>query len=86
MNVEGEKKQQELHEAIEKTIASHMREGQILGGWVVMYELIDLSGAPGSCGQMYGPREMTTWRALGLIEWVRRFCLYPDESHDDEDC
>jgi hypothetical protein len=74
------KKQQELHEAIERTLEN---DDGILVGWIVVFETAAPNSAKTTAGHFYGPREMTTWRALGLIEWVRRFGLVPDI--DDED-
>lgn len=77
--------QQRLHEAIEAFLADRgeLDDGELLIGWIVIHETAIL-GEHGhaACGHVYGPRELTTWRALGLVEWVRRFCLQPSE--DDE--
>lgn len=73
--------QQRLHEAIEQAVFE--REdlaGHILSGWIVVFETAALDDDRCTSGHLYGPREMTTWRALGLLEWARRFSLRPDEG------
>lgn len=78
-------RQQRLHEAIEACLADgdDLDDGELLVGWVLIYETTVLGDDErGSCGHFYGPREMTTWRALGLVEWARRFSLVP---HDEDD-
>ena len=82
------KQQQKLHEAIEETLREDgdLKEGHVLSGWVICYESISLDPEePGFAGSFYGPREMTTWRALGLVEWVRRFSLRPGADLDEDD-
>jgi hypothetical protein len=79
--------QRELHDAIEE----HMRaqgsvpEGHILSGWVICFETASMDGDNAVSGHLYGPHEMTTWRALGLVEWIRRFSLQPGTGEDDDD-
>lgn len=84
MDEHEERAQQELHGAIADalTFDGTLEAGAILTRWVVLYELTRLDDAQSSAGHLYGPREMTTWQALGLIEWARRFGLTPDD--DDE--
>ena len=81
MNAEEEANQQRLHEAIETALhdAEELDEGEVLTGWIVIHETATLSSGKSASGHFYGPREMTTWRALGLIEWARRHTLAPDE-------
>lgn len=79
--------QERLHKVIEEILleSGDIKEGQILTGWVVCYEAMHISEASGGfAGSFYGPREMSTWRALGLIEWVRRFSLRPDDDDEDD--
>lgn len=84
-NEEEKTAQKKLHEAIEEYLHSDSDfEGMILTGWVIAYEYADLSGNKSSCGHFYGPLEMTTWKALGLIEWVRRFTLAAGADQDEQ--
>jgi hypothetical protein len=80
MDDDERQRQQALHEAIEVAVADELDEGELLAGWLVVYETAALDEKEkSSCGHFYGPREMTTWRALGLIEWARhRTLLDPD--------
>lgn len=68
---------QNMHEAVAELVPTG--EGELLTGWVIIYEYIDERGRAGS-GHAYGPEGMTTWKILGLIEWVRRFTLRPGED------
>ena len=85
MNEREAQIQQELHEVIERAVhdpdAGDAEDELILSGWVIVYETTSLTaeGKP-MAGHIYGPQEMTTWRALGLVEWARRFALVPDEE------
>lgn len=81
MTEHDEEVQQRLHEAIEQALADsdHLDEGEVLTGWIVIHETATLSSGKAGCGHFYGPREMSTWRALGLVEWVKQFCLEPGE-------
>lgn len=82
---DDEKQQEALHEAIEACLADDL-DGRILTGWVVVFETASIGDqADSTCGHLYGPAGMRTWRALGLLEWVRRFCLRPDGSGDEDD-
>jgi hypothetical protein len=79
--------QQRLHEAIEQTLrdSDELDDGEVLTGWIVIHETAALtSDATAGAGHFYGPAEMTTWRALGLVEWARRFGLKPDDDEDDQ--
>lgn len=79
MDPEEEAQQQKMHDLVSEI--ADMPEGVVLAGWIVIYEFVSLKDDhPGYCGHIYGPRELTTWRALGLIEWIRRFCLGPGEG------
>lgn len=78
--------QQKLHSVIEETLQElgDLKEGQLLTGWVICFEAIDMSDETENfAGSFYGPREMSTWRALGLLEWVRRFSLRPGDDEGD---
>jgi hypothetical protein len=75
-------RQQRLHDAIEEALADDL-DGLVLTGWIVCFETAALGeDVTAHAGTFYGPREMTTWRALGLVEWARRFSLEP--GSDDE--
>jgi hypothetical protein len=72
-------RQQALHEAIAEALGDDL-DGLVLAGWVVCFETAALTDdATAHAGTFYGPREMTTWRALGLVEWARRFSLEPGD-------
>jgi len=74
--------QQQLHEAIETALSDDL-ENLVLTGWVVCFETTSLTDeARAHAGTFYGPREMTTWRALGLVEWARRFSLEPGTDEE----
>lgn len=75
--------QQRIHEVLEDVLrdTGSLDEGNILAGWLVSWESASLSSAKASSGHFYGPREMTTWRAMGLNEWTRH-TLIPDEDDD----
>lgn len=79
---EEEVQQQKLHTAIEETLRANddLEEDQVLTGWIVVFEATSLGNSSSSAGHFYGPREMTTWKALGLVEWARRFNLGPDDD------
>lgn len=78
---EDEKHEQEaIHHALASTLP--LDDGELLAGWIVIYETVSADDDRGKSGHVYGPLSMTTWRALGLIEWARRFCLRPDEDDD----
>lgn len=68
--------QQEIQEALQRLIPD--LEGP-LTGWIIIYEELHSDGKS-AAGHVYGPAGMTTWRALGLVEWARRFSLSPDEN------
>lgn len=76
-------RQAAIHEALDRTI--DVREGEVLAGWVVVYET-----ATGSeddepvVGWHIGPAGMTPWRALGLLAWVDQL-IGPDEEATDTD-
>lgn len=77
--------QYKLQEKLQKAIKSVLDECddeniyKLLTSWIVIYELKSLSDeSPDAVGHFYGPKGTTSWDALGLIEWSRRFCLVPD--------
>lgn len=78
MTDEEVRDQQAIHDALEGVLP--LDDGHVLTGWVVLWETTTMGDENGIAGSFYGPRGMTTWRSLGLIEWVRRFCLKPDED------
>jgi hypothetical protein len=74
--------QQRLHEAIEAALAAtgDLEDGSVLASWIVVWESATLGERQAVAGHLYGPSGMTTWRALGLVEWARRFGLMPDAA------
>ncbi len=75
------KQQERLHEAIAECLADDI-DGNLLTGWIIIYETEAMGRDSATCGHLYGPAGMKTWRALGLIEWARRFCLGPDPDEE----
>lgn len=73
--------QQKLHDAIQETLDEH--DEAMLTGWIVVYECVKPDG-PAHAGHFYGPYEMTTWRALGLVEWAKARTLGPDDDDAGE--
>lgn len=71
--------QDNVHAAIESTL--ELEDGEILTGWVVCYETTTMEGES-NAGHLYGPQSMTSWRALGLLEWVRMLTI-PSSLQDD---
>lgn len=82
MTEEDRKQQQAIHDAL--IAALPLDDGHVLTGWVVLWETTTFESDSGESGSYYGPRGMTTWRSLGLIEWARRFCLKPDGDEDGD--
>lgn len=80
MNADERERQAAMTDAVAD--AAGLDDGQIVTGWLVVYETASVSSGSTSCGHMYGPEGMTTWRALGLAEWSRRFTLVPDPEED----
>ena len=74
--------QTEIHEALEPLL--DLGEGEILTGWVVVYEYVSADGA-GSAGHVYGPEGMTSWRALGLLEWAKQFTINRGDDDGEEE-
>jgi hypothetical protein len=72
--------QERIHHAIEAAL--ELDDGHVLTGWVLLYETASADGR-GSAGHYYGPEGMSTWRALGLVEWASCFTLHPDEDDDE---
>ena len=83
MNEAEEITQQRIHEVLEDALRDNgdLPDGHVLVGWLVSFETASYGGAKPCAGHFYGPREMTSWRAMGLNEWTRG-TLGPDE--DDE--
>lgn len=81
MSPEEREQQETIHQALDGCLP--LDDGEVLAGWVIVYETVNAS-EPGYGGHVYGPSSMTTWRALGLVEWARRFCLRPDDDEDDD--
>lgn len=87
MNQEEREAQQALHDAIERVLEEDgTLDDALLAGWIVVYETASLSEKTNaSAGHFYGPVEMTTWRAMGLVEWARMTlrAAVPDEDDDE---
>lgn len=76
---DSELDREEIHRSLQEFV---LEEGELLTGWIVIYEYQNTDDRP-SAGHVYGPEGMTTWRALGLTEWTRRFTLVPDADDDN---
>jgi hypothetical protein len=75
--------QQAIHDELSALFAEDDDgERQVLTGWVVAYES-QRSDGTATAGHAYGPAGMTTWRALGLMEWARQNTLRPDDENGD---
>lgn len=83
MNPEQKAKQDRFHQALTQVMNEEdmVDDGELLTGWVIVYETTDL-GDNAHCGHFYGPAGMTTWKAMGLLEWSRRYTLVPDSEDD----
>jgi hypothetical protein len=80
-DVDEAQKQRRIHDAIEAAIG----DDELLVGWIVIYETAPLKADDAAaCGHFYGPKEMTTWRALGLVEWAKANTLALDRDDADE--
>jgi hypothetical protein len=62
------REQEEIHTAIQESLK--LPEGEILTGWIICYETVGLDNER-TAGHVYGPAGMTTWAAMGLIEWAK---------------
>jgi len=81
-----EEKQAHIHEALVEAMrdVGYLKDDQILTGWCFAFEKASASG-DASAGTIYGPASMTTWRAIGLLQWADRFCLGCGEDEDDDE-
>jgi hypothetical protein len=79
--------QQRLHDVIEDVMHEQgdLPEGRVLTGWTISYETASLSGENATAGHFYGPREMTSWRALGLLEWSKATIFDGMRDNNEED-
>lgn len=75
--------QERLHSAISEVLQELDEDDGLVTGWVLCFERLSPDDNA-AAGHLYGPQGFTTWRALGLLEWVRRFCLHPDEVDGDD--
>lgn len=84
MNPKEQHRQEQFHQALTRVMNEEgmIDEGELLTGWVIVYETNDL-GDNAHCGHFYGPVGTTTWKAMGLLEWARRYTLIPDSSTDE---
>lgn len=74
--------QEALHQALIEAL--DLLEGEVLTGWIVVYETLTNEGGA-NCGHFYGPETMTTWRAMGLVEWARMRTLPSSVDVDEDD-
>lgn len=77
--------QREIHEFVSEKIKELEEETEttseaFITGWVLIWEGISPNEEKPFCGHLYGPESLTTWNALGLVEWTRRFTMEPGES------
>lgn len=79
MDVDEHNEQERIHEALSELLPV---DGA-LTGWVVAWEGLPADGGAAQAGHFYGPAGMTTWRAIGLLEWCR-YSLAPDDEDEDE--
>lgn len=82
MSESEERGQREIHAALADLLP--LADGEMLTGWIIVYETLSADDSP-QAGHVYGPAAMTTWRAMGLIEWARSRTL-PESTDvgDDE--
>jgi hypothetical protein len=74
-----------IHEALEVNL--DLRDGELLGVWLVIYETVRLDGGAPAVGHHYGPEVIPAWRALGLLDWQREAivgAVGPDDELEDE--
>jgi hypothetical protein len=74
-----------IHEALERLV--DLRDGELLGCWLVVYETVRLDGEAPAVGHHYGPERVPAWRALGLLEWQREMIVGAvgvDDELEDE--
>jgi hypothetical protein len=71
--------QESLHDKLVEAL--ELDEGEVLTGWIVAYET--RTGDEEFAGHFYGPDSMTSWHALGLLEWARTVSV--PRSLDDND-
>jgi hypothetical protein len=79
---EDERAQDEFSRTLENALhqLELITDDEIVAGWVVCFETVRSEG-PMSSGHVYGPPGMTSWRALGLMEWARDTIKHsPEES------
>lgn len=84
MNSAEQRDQEKIHTALTELLP--LDEGEMLAGWIVVYETATVDDQA-NAGHVYGPAAMTTWRAMGLVEWARSRTLPESvdlEEGDDE--
>lgn len=71
-----DRQRHETHDAVTEQLRAHglVDEDAIVAGWVLAYETVGASGTKTS-GYIQGPHDMSSWRAVGLLEWVKNFML-----------
>lgn len=84
---ESEKKEQEkIHTVLQEIVqeSEDFEEGQILTGWIIVYEVMGMDNER-FAGHIFGPSSMTTWSAMGLIEWAKTVSLPKSLNEEDEE-
>lgn len=81
MDESEKREQEEIHTALQEILK--LEEDQLLTGWIVIYEAMGMDNER-VAGHVYGPSGMTTWGALGLVEWAKTRTLPESSELDDE--
>ena len=76
MTTEDEGVQERLQAALQAEL--DLEEGAVVG-WVIAYETL-AEGGDAFCGHLYGPPGMTSWRALGLLDWAAQHTIKPGDE------
>jgi hypothetical protein len=82
VSVSEERDQEQIHTALGELLP--LEDGEMLAGWIVIYETVGADDRP-QAGHVYGPAAMTTWRAMGLVEWARARTLPESTDLEDDD-
>lgn len=81
MNESEQRDQEKIHSALVDVL--NLDDGEMLAGWIVVFETVTADDVQ-NAGHVYGPAAMTTWRAMGLVEWARSRTL-PESADLEED-
>jgi 3-hydroxyacyl-CoA dehydrogenase len=77
--------EQKLHNETSSVVTERLRaygvveDSAIITGWVISYETVDAVGDK-TAGYIYGPQDMSSWRVIGLIEWIKSHLLAIDND------